>query len=107
MPTATDRPGETTLDHLLTVLAAPAAMLCDPDGQVRAEGAQGRDVGDTRCCSRLEPGAGHLDRPAFVAAPARTGHTGDLAAECRLSGPAGRVLPKAATTLRAAGAGVA
>ncbi|GAA5122584.1 glycogen debranching N-terminal domain-containing protein [Pseudonocardia adelaidensis] len=51
---ATDRPGETTLDHLLTVLAAPAELLSDPDGQVRADGAQGLYVGDTRYLSRLE-----------------------------------------------------
>lgn len=53
---ATDRPGETTLDHLLTVLAAPAELLSDPDGQVRPEGAQGLYVGDTRYCNRLELG---------------------------------------------------
>jgi glycogen debranching enzyme len=53
---ATDRPGESTLDELLTVLAAPAELLSDPDGQVRAVGAQGLYVGDTRFCSRLEIG---------------------------------------------------
>jgi hypothetical protein len=53
---ATDRPGETTLDQLLTVLAAPAELLSEPDGQVRPEGAQGLYVGDTRYCSRLEIG---------------------------------------------------
>jgi hypothetical protein len=53
---ATDRPGETTLDELLTVLAAPAELLSDPDGQVRPQGAQGLYVGDTRFCSRLEIG---------------------------------------------------
>jgi glycogen debranching enzyme len=67
---ATDRPGETTLDHLLTVLSAPAELLSDPDGQVRPDGAQGFYVGDTRYCSRLElgvdgvelqPGAAGLD----------------------------------------------
>jgi sugar phosphate isomerase/epimerase len=55
--------------------------------------------------NRLEPGAGHLGWAAFVAALASIGYTGDLAAECRLSGPAEQVLPKAAATLRAAGAG--
>jgi sugar phosphate isomerase/epimerase len=59
-------------------------------------------VSDT---NRLEPGAGHLEWTAFVAALASIGYTGDLAAECRLSGPAEQVLPKAAATLRAAGAG--
>jgi sugar phosphate isomerase/epimerase len=53
--------------------------------------------------NRLEPGAGHLDWTAFVAALSSIGYTGDLAAECRLSGPAEQVLPKAAATLRAAG----
>jgi sugar phosphate isomerase/epimerase len=53
--------------------------------------------------NRLEPGAGHLDWTSFVDALTRIGYTGDLAAECRLSGPAEQVLPKAATTLRAAG----
>lgn len=54
--------------------------------------------------NRLEPGAGHLDWPAFLGALHRIGYTGDLAAECRLSGPAEQVLPKAAATLRATGA---
>jgi sugar phosphate isomerase/epimerase len=54
--------------------------------------------------NRLEPGAGHLDWAAFVAALTNVGYSGDLAAECRLSGPAEQVLPKAAATLRAAGA---
>jgi sugar phosphate isomerase/epimerase len=54
--------------------------------------------------NRLEPGAGHLDWSAFLAALASIGYVGDLAAECRLSGPAEQVLPKAAATLRAAGA---
>jgi sugar phosphate isomerase/epimerase len=53
--------------------------------------------------NRLEPGSGHLDWTAFVAALSSIGYTGDLAAECRLSGPAEQVLPKAAATLRAAG----
>ena len=53
---ATDRPGETTLDDLLTVLSAPAELLSDPDGQVRPEGAQGFYVGDTRYLNRLEIG---------------------------------------------------
>jgi sugar phosphate isomerase/epimerase len=55
--------------------------------------------------NRLEPGAGHLDWTGFLAALASIGYTGDLAAECRLSGPAEQALPKAAATLRAAGAG--
>jgi hypothetical protein len=58
---ATDRPGETTLDDLLTVLSAPAELLSDPDGQVRPEGAQGFYVGDTRYCNRLEIGVDGVD----------------------------------------------
>jgi hypothetical protein len=58
---ATDRPGETILDHLLTVLSAPAELLSDPDGQVRPEGAQGFYVGDTRYCNRLEIGVDGVD----------------------------------------------
>jgi len=54
--------------------------------------------------NRLEPGAGHLDWGAFVAALSAIGYAGDLAVECRLSGPAEQALPKAAATLRAAGA---
>jgi hypothetical protein len=56
-----DRPGQATLDELLTVLAAPAMLLSDPDGQVRAEGAQGLYVGDTRYLSRLEIGIDGVD----------------------------------------------
>ncbi len=52
--------------------------------------------------NRLEPGAGHLDWPAFLGALERVGYTGDLAAECRLSGPAEQVLAKASATLRGA-----
>jgi sugar phosphate isomerase/epimerase len=52
--------------------------------------------------NRLEPGAGHLDWPSFLGALGRIGYTGDLAAECRLSGPAEQVLPKAAAALRSA-----
>jgi sugar phosphate isomerase/epimerase len=55
--------------------------------------------------NRLEPGAGHLNWTAFLDALTRIGYEGDLAAECRLSGPAEQVLSKAAATLRAAGAG--
>jgi len=54
--------------------------------------------------NRLEPGAGHLDWPAFLGALHHIGYTGDLAVECRLSGPAEQVLPKAAATLRSASA---
>jgi sugar phosphate isomerase/epimerase len=53
--------------------------------------------------NRLEPGAGHLNWQAFLGALADMGYEGDLALECRLSGPPEQVLPKAAATLRAAG----
>ena len=52
--------------------------------------------------NRLEPGAGHLDWSGFVGALRDAGYTGDLAAECRLSGPADQVLLKAAAVLRGA-----
>ena len=75
----------------------PAASL------LRAQGWLGHvQVSDS---NRLEPGAGHLEWSTFVDTLARIGYTGALAAECRLSGPAEQVLPKAAATLRAAGAG--
>ncbi len=51
--------------------------------------------------NRLEPGAGHLDWDGFVAALRGIGYAGDLAWECRLSGPAEQVLPKSAALLRA------
>ena len=50
--------------------------------------------------NRLEPGAGHLDWPAFLGALEGIGYSGDLAVECRLSGPAEQVLGKAAGMLR-------
>jgi sugar phosphate isomerase/epimerase len=50
--------------------------------------------------NRLEPGAGHLDWPAFLGALERIGYSGDLAVECRLSGPAEQVLAAASGTLR-------
>lgn len=51
--------------------------------------------------NRLEPGAGHYDWPATLAALDRIGYDGWLAMECGLSGPTGEVLPKVATLLRA------
>ena len=50
--------------------------------------------------NRLEPGAGHLDWSAFLGALERIGYSGDLAVECRLSGPAELALASAAGTLR-------
>ena len=50
--------------------------------------------------NRLEPGAGHLDWDGFVEALRGIGYAGDLAWECRLSGPAEQVLPKSAALLR-------
>ncbi len=52
--------------------------------------------------NRFEPGAGHLDWAGFVDALRQAGYTGDLAAECRLTGPAEQVLPKAAAVLHGA-----
>jgi sugar phosphate isomerase/epimerase len=51
--------------------------------------------------NRFEPGAGHVDWAAHFRALADIGYTGDLAVECRLSGPAEDVLPAAASVLRA------
>jgi sugar phosphate isomerase/epimerase len=50
--------------------------------------------------NRLEPGAGHLDWARFLGALDRIGYTGDLAVECRLSGPADEALARAVSTLR-------
>ena len=53
--------------------------------------------------NRLEPGAGHLDWSALLHRLDDVGYDGWLALECRLSGPAGTVLPRCAALLRAAG----
>ncbi len=53
--------------------------------------------------NRLEPGAGHLDWGALLHRLDEVGYDGWLAFECRLSGPASRVLPRATALLRAAG----
>ena len=49
--------------------------------------------------NRLEPGAGHLDWAAFVAALTGIGYAGDLAAECRLR--QGKLWAKAGDNARA------
>lgn len=50
--------------------------------------------------NRLEPGAGHYDWPATLAALDSVGYDGWLAMECRLSGPTGEVLPRVAALMR-------
>jgi sugar phosphate isomerase/epimerase len=50
--------------------------------------------------NRLEPGAGHYDWPATLAALDELGYDGWLAMECGLSGPTVEVLPGVATLLR-------
>ncbi len=50
--------------------------------------------------NRLEPGAGHYDWPATLAALDTIGFDGWLAMECGLSGPTGDVLPGVAELLR-------
>jgi sugar phosphate isomerase/epimerase len=50
--------------------------------------------------NRLEPGAGHYDWPATLAALERIGYDGWLAMECGLSGPTGDVLQGVAQLLR-------
>jgi sugar phosphate isomerase/epimerase len=54
-------------------------------------------LGDT---NRLEPGAGHLDWSAIVAALDDIGYDGWLAMECGLSGPSLDVLPGVSRLLR-------
>jgi sugar phosphate isomerase/epimerase len=54
--------------------------------------------------NRLEPGAGHLHWAALLSTLHAVGYAGTLAFECRLSGEAAEVLPRAVRTLRAAGA---
>jgi sugar phosphate isomerase/epimerase len=56
--------------------------------------------------NRLEPGAGHLDWGALLRCLDEIGYDGWLAFECRLSGDAADVLPRATGMLRSA-AGVA
>jgi sugar phosphate isomerase/epimerase len=50
--------------------------------------------------NRLQPGAGHLDWAPLLATLDAVGYIGYLALECRLNGPAERVLPQVATFLR-------
>jgi sugar phosphate isomerase/epimerase len=50
--------------------------------------------------NRLQPGAGHLDWTAALAALAEVGYDGYLAMECRLRGAPEQVLPEAAAFLR-------
>lgn len=52
--------------------------------------------------NRLEPGAGHLDWPATLAAIWAIGYAGELAYECRLSGPVEKVLPTSVRRMRQA-----
>ena len=72
----------------------------DCAASIEAAGAhiQHVQLGDS---NRLEPGAGHYDWPATLAALDRIGFDGWLAMECGLSGPTGDVLPGVAKLLRA------
>ena len=72
----------------------------DCAASIEAAGAhiQHVQLGDS---NRLEPGAGHYDWPATLAALDRIGFDGWLAMECGLSGPTGDVLPGVAEILRA------
>lgn len=80
--------------HMNIEEADPAAALRDIAGRLGHV-----QVSDS---NRLEPGAGHVDWGAHFRALAEIGYTGDLAVECRLSGPPTEVLPAAAAALRAA-----
>jgi sugar phosphate isomerase/epimerase len=51
--------------------------------------------------NRLQPGAGHLDWPAVLAALAAAGYAGDLALESRLRGPAEEAVASVPGFLRA------
>jgi sugar phosphate isomerase/epimerase len=50
--------------------------------------------------NRLEPTAGHLDWSMILAAIAASGYEGELAYECRLSGPVDDVLPVSVQRIR-------
>lgn len=50
--------------------------------------------------NRLEPGAGHLDWPLFLATVQAAGYDGPIAIESRLSGDAEAVLPRSAALLK-------
>jgi sugar phosphate isomerase/epimerase len=50
--------------------------------------------------NRLEPGAGHYDWPGTLDALESIGYSGWLAMECRMSGPAGDVLPRVSRLLK-------
>ncbi len=52
--------------------------------------------------NRLEPGAGHVDWVGTLRAVASIGYAGELAYECRLSGPVDEVLPISVQRLRQA-----
>jgi sugar phosphate isomerase/epimerase len=52
--------------------------------------------------NRLEPGAGHIDWSATLAAIWAAGYTRELAYECRLSGPVDDVLPASVQRMRQA-----
>ncbi|WP_294568257.1 sugar phosphate isomerase/epimerase family protein [uncultured Arthrobacter sp.] len=71
----------------------------DIPASIRTAGKHIRHVqlGDS---NRLEPGAGHYDWPATLAALEEIGYDGWLAMECRLSGPVRDVLPKVSALLK-------
>jgi sugar phosphate isomerase/epimerase len=52
--------------------------------------------------NRLEPGAGHIDWAATLQAVSEIGYSGELAYECRLSGPVDEVLPVSVRRIREA-----
>ncbi|TRW47311.1 sugar phosphate isomerase/epimerase family protein [Georgenia yuyongxinii] len=73
----------------------------DPPGALRAAAPYLGHV-QASDSNRLEPGAGHLDFAALLGVLGEIGYAGDVAVESRLSGPADRVLPRAAELLREA-----
>jgi len=87
----------------VTVIADTFHMSIEEADCGRAIEAAGAHIGHVQLgdSNRLEPGAGHYDWPGTLAALDRIGFDGWLAMECRLSGPAGDVLPGVAKLLRA------
>ncbi len=74
----------------------------DPPGALRAVGSRLGHV-QLSDSNRLEPGAGHIDWSATLAALDASGYDGWLAFECRLSGPAETVLGDSVACVREAG----
>lgn len=62
--------GQPSLHHLVTTVCAPAMVLSGPDGQLRAAGAQGAYVDDTRILSALGVTVGGVEPEALAVSSA-------------------------------------